>query len=589
VTGESNKRLRTLTDEFFNGVIDRNYYLTERGNLLDSLVGFEPVGSESAHGETTAADTTVPKEAAVAVPAPLEAEESVLQSQSSHSGSRMGVVAGIVVAVAAGVIFVFWPGDEPAPAKAPAELARGATVEQTREQTPSVDESLLVVETERLTGLERVSRFLDEPRWSEEETAAFVFNWDLLSTAQREELRQSELFGHFTGEVRDRIKVDKALGSTAFVDGMSLAEVLSVELGLGLVDWQAAGTAQPADIPAAGSAGAPETIAEFLAEPIPAPVSESNINAKPADELTVTGVDEPADGGAMVTSAGGSVVATEIDVEAVPEAVAPAVIGQTEVEEKSGSVPVVRNPSERPCSVKRLNFRSSTCWDMLTTELRGPVLRVVPGGRFQMGQAGDVSATPVHEQIIAKPFAVGTFEISVGEFEYYCSMSGRDCPIRRWAGDEYPVVDIDWQQAVAYTNWLTETTGAKYRLPTEAEWEYVARAGTTTRYPFGDKVSPAYARFDNGMRTLSPLPISDRTTRYNGFRLWHLSGNVREWTVDLWRNDYASEPDPGQRVVRGGSYAEPANRLRSAARSGEKLGYFDAKTGFRVVRELVVE
>jgi formylglycine-generating enzyme required for sulfatase activity len=118
-------------------------------------------------------------------------------------------------------------------------------------------------------------------------------------------------------------------------------------------------------------------------------------------------------------------------------------------------------------------------------------------------------------------------------------------------------VDVTWSQAVAYTNWLTESTGAKYRLPTEAEWEYAARAGSTGLYPFGDTVSPAYARFDTGLRSISPLPNDDRTTRSNGYRLWHVAGNVREWTVDVWRERYDQEGDPGMRTISGTGRSSP--------------------------------
>ena len=224
---------------------------------------------------------------------------------------------------------------------------------------------------------------------------------------------------------------------------------------------------------------------------------------------------------------------------------------------------------------------------MLAEGEQGPRLLVVPGGEFVMGDAEIEGAGPVSTETIEAPFAIGLSEVSVGEFERFCSTSELvPCPERRWNGDTFPAVDVSWQHAVAYTNWLSEVTGASYRLPTEAEWEYAARAGEAGPYPFGDKLRPTDARFDSGGRSLAPLPLDDRTTRSNGFGLRFVVGNVREWTADPWRPTYDAEPEPGRRAIRGGSYVDPAEALRSAARTSETVEYSDGKTGFRLVRDL---
>jgi formylglycine-generating enzyme required for sulfatase activity len=156
-----------------------------------------------------------------------------------------------------------------------------------------------------------------------------------------------------------------------------------------------------------------------------------------------------------------------------------------------------------------------------------------------------------------------------------------------------PIVNVSWSEAVAYAEWLSGVTGARYRLPTEAEWEYAARGGATTTYPFGDELLPTHARFSFRQTEERPLAANDRSINRNDFRLYHMLGNVREWVADAWSDHYAGAPadgraapgGAGERVVRGGSYADGADALRVAARV--RLGAAgDRYTGFRLLREL---
>jgi formylglycine-generating enzyme required for sulfatase activity len=241
--------------------------------------------------------------------------------------------------------------------------------------------------------------------------------------------------------------------------------------------------------------------------------------------------------------------------------------------------------SDQPCSADRLNYRSARCWDMISADVRAPLMRVLPAGVFVMGEDGDPNASPVREQNIAQPLAMGVFEVTVADYFLFCAASGRSCPEQRESNDRFPMVDVTWEDASAYAKWLSLETGAPYRLPTEVEWEYAARAASTTAYPFGDTIEPTDARYDT-RRGLGPLPIDDKTMPRNGFDLMHTVGNVREWTSETWRPDYSSQPVGGTKVVRGGSFADPPDKLRSAAREGVSAAHSDPRTGFRVVREL---
>ena len=148
--------------------------------------------------------------------------------------------------------------------------------------------------------------------------------------------------------------------------------------------------------------------------------------------------------------------------------------------------------------------------------------------------------------------------------------------------------------ASAYARWLSETTNATYRLPSESEWDYAARAGTSTAYPFGDEVLPTHARFSFRGLQETPLANNDRSVNRNNFRLFHMIGNVQEWVEDAWVDNYAGAPndtsarlsDSQEKVVRGGSFRDGPENIRSASRGNLAASSANNTTGFRIVREV---
>ena len=221
-------------------------------------------------------------------------------------------------------------------------------------------------------------------------------------------------------------------------------------------------------------------------------------------------------------------------------------------------------------------------------------MRVLPGGAFMMGSDEKDDSNPRHEAEIPTALAVSVFEITRSEYELFCENTGHNCSEDPWSNGDMPVVNVSWNDAAAYAGWLSDTTGQSYRLPNEEEWEYAARAGTETNYPFGDKLLPAQARH-SAIRALDrPLPKTDQTTQRNSFGLWHVVGNVQEWVANRWKSDYSGGngdnntvgPGGGElRVVRGGSYADKAGALRSSARVPMQAQDKNTRTGFRVVRD----
>ena len=258
---------------------------------------------------------------------------------------------------------------------------------------------------------------------------------------------------------------------------------------------------------------------------------------------------------------------------------------------KSKAPATTRRPGTLECRAALAKGRRPYCRDSLEGGGLAPLMVVLPGGDFTMG--GDApNAGPAHKVTLAHSFAIALQEISVEEFSMFCKATGRACPSQPWSGADYPVVNVSWDDAVAYANWLSKATGHRYRLPTEAEWEYSARAGSTGRYPSGDELLPTDARFSYQRLQDSPLPRSDRTINRNRFRLYNMLGNVREWVLDGWHDSYQGAPGDGSawtggggHVVRGGSYRDSADKVQSASREQGPSGG-DRYTGFRVVQEI---
>ncbi|MGD8853601.1 MAG: SUMF1/EgtB/PvdO family nonheme iron enzyme, partial [Gammaproteobacteria bacterium] len=171
---------------------------------------------------------------------------------------------------------------------------------------------------------------------------------------------------------------------------------------------------------------------------------------------------------------------------------------------------------------------------------------------------------------------------------------GRARPPSRVRGVR-PVVKVSWHDAVAYAKWLSGQTGHSYRLPTEAEWEFAARAGTITRFSWGNQVGEANANcFDCGAKWSGRETAPAGSFAANAFGLHDMAGNVREWVQDCYVASYKAAPADGgavdaadctERVIRGGSYSSPSAELRVTARDRSEPGTRLDDLGFRVVRE----
>ena len=230
-----------------------------------------------------------------------------------------------------------------------------------------------------------------------------------------------------------------------------------------------------------------------------------------------------------------------------------------------------------------------------------PEMVVVPAGSFMMGSPEEADEMPIHRVTIGDPFAVGKYEVTFAEWDACVAdggCSGHRPGDRGWGRGKRPVMKVHWNHVQTYAMWLSEKTGEAYRLLSEAEWEYVARAGSgTQKYSWGNEVGRNRAncdgcgsRWDDDKQT---APVGSFAA--NAFGLHDVHGNVLEWVQDCWNNSYAGAPADGsaweqgecaRRVLRGGSWFDNPRTLRSADRFRITSGFRDFSVGFRVARRL---
>ncbi|HUQ75003.1 MAG TPA: bifunctional serine/threonine-protein kinase/formylglycine-generating enzyme family protein [Burkholderiales bacterium] len=238
-----------------------------------------------------------------------------------------------------------------------------------------------------------------------------------------------------------------------------------------------------------------------------------------------------------------------------------------------------------------------------------PEMVILPAGSFTMGSAESEAGRhgtegPQHRVGISQVFAVGKFEVTYDEWEACVRDKGctQNPGFTAWGRGKRPVIDVSWNDAKQYAAWLAKKTGKGYRLLSEAEWEFAARARTTTAFSFGNGITPQQANYDAGVSYAgSPVGAKQNKTvpvgTYgpNAFGLHDMHGNVWEWVEDCWNASYAGAPTDGsawtggncaQRVVRGGSWDSEPQTLRSALRYYFLTSIRSNTVGFRVARAL---
>ena len=237
--------------------------------------------------------------------------------------------------------------------------------------------------------------------------------------------------------------------------------------------------------------------------------------------------------------------------------------------------------------------------DALGDGNRGPRLVEIAAAEFAMGSgASSLEADERPRRTVKLPrYAIGQYEVTFDEYDAFARATGRALPDDKgWGRGPRPVMNVSWEEAVAYTQWLSEQTGQRYRLPSEAEWEYAAGAAARTLYWWGNAPGEGRANcFNCGSEWDASRSAPVGSFSANPLGLHDTSGNVAEWVQDCYQPNYQDAPVDGsaritvgctRRVVRGGGFNSPASTLRITKRDQQLASMRADDLGFRVVREL---
>lgn len=329
---------------------------------------------------------------------------------------------------------------------------------------------------------------------------------------------------------------------------------------------------------------------------------EPNSGAKRIDriakgtEVQVLGKAEGANWYSVATAAGdvGFIASELLEPVPEPEAVAPAAAAPAE-EEAVAPAEAPEQTAMLPSAVPEAPPAGSA--NEFTDCEDCPVMVALPGGEFIMGSdKGDASERPPH-RVNIKPFALAKFEVTVAQWRACVEAAGCEAISQmNTADDTIPMLNVSWDDAVAYAKWLSEKSGKTYRLPSEAEWEYAARGGTKTPYWWGDKVSAEFASCkDCGGEYSKLTPPSSVSLKANPFGLVSMNGGISEWVLDCWNASYEgaagdgsarTDGTCGRRVLRGGSWRDDHKHITVSSR-----GFYDHDVrylynGFRVALEI---
>ena len=272
-----------------------------------------------------------------------------------------------------------------------------------------------------------------------------------------------------------------------------------------------------------------------------------------------------------------------------------AVAKETAARETATRLAAAREAAERETRSSRAQLRSGTvirdCADC-------PEIVWLPQGEFIMGESSAANG-PRHVVRINYMLAVGRYEVTFAEWDACVTDGGcRRRPYDSgWGRGRQPVINVSWADAQQYSAWLSRKTGKRYRLLTEAEWEYAARAGSHASYWWGNDAGHGDANcYDCGSRWDRRQAAPVGSFAPNPFGLYDMHGNVSEWVEDCYHDRYRDAPNDGRawtldcgastdtRIVRGGAWRSPTHAMRSAGRSAASFNYYDNRIGFRIAR-----
>jgi formylglycine-generating enzyme required for sulfatase activity len=239
----------------------------------------------------------------------------------------------------------------------------------------------------------------------------------------------------------------------------------------------------------------------------------------------------------------------------------------------------------------RVPPQAATPYEIVSDCEQCPQLVNLPGGTLTMGSNDDATEKPIH-QVSVSAFAIGRLPVTIGEWKH--CVAAKACAYEPSGDDDLPVHNVSWNDAQQYATWLSSLTKKNYRLPTEAEWEYAARAGSNTKFWWGNQLMSGVANCkDCGGASNPHEPMKVASFAPNPVGLYDMAGGVAQWVSDCWHKDYQGAPKDGSswespncrgRVLRGGSWRNDSSYLRAASRNFYDPGVRYPANGLRIVR-----
>ena len=269
-------------------------------------------------------------------------------------------------------------------------------------------------------------------------------------------------------------------------------------------------------------------------------------------------------------------------------------------EEQPAAVPAKTEQPAPATAAKPKYADGSVFHDTLKDGTQGPAMVVIPAGQYAMGSPGTsrhADERPRHT-VSVKKFAISAYEVTFDEYDKFATATGRKLPDNEYMNKTTsPVIFVTWDDAYYYADWLSEQTGAHYRLPSEAEWEYAAGTGKRSPYWWGYDMQPNMAHCQLGCSTKydPKKPTAVGSFKPNPFGVYDTAGNVAEWVQDCWHPDYKNAPTNGKewiggdcvyRAVRGGSYFSPEDSIRTQKRDKFKSDQTYDNIGIRLARDI---
>lgn len=260
--------------------------------------------------------------------------------------------------------------------------------------------------------------------------------------------------------------------------------------------------------------------------------------------------------------------------------------------------------SFNPTNLNIQNHTPQYLQDSLKDKSLAPKMAIIPTGTGTVGGKklrSFQNESPIHQVIVSKPYALSITEVTFEQYDRFCQSTKRTCPPDEgWGRGEQPVIHVSWHDATAYSAWLSKQTGHIYRLPSEAEWEFAARAGQNTKFWWGNEYIQGLDHCDRdlgncpqGSELGHPWEVGILTA--NPFGLYDMTSNVAEWVLDCASDNHNNANntvapriglDCGNRINKGSSWRNPQPYVQLSKRLNLPIDSQYVSLGFRVLREI---